>query len=108
MGALNCGILNSRLLLDPESTPGVLGNEKSTGAVRGALAYPPVNALPNEPPRVVAGLCGELRCAGRALYWFRRSKPGGKAEDDARRRDNVEGFDCCIEVGGPCDDEKFN
>jgi hypothetical protein len=49
-------------------SPGVLGSEKSTGAVRGALAYPPVNALAKEPPRVVAGLCGELRWEGSARY----------------------------------------
>lgn len=46
MGALNCGMLKS--LCPGLGSFGVLGREKSTGAVNGALANPPVKALAKE------------------------------------------------------------
>lgn len=92
MGALSCGILKSRPLWLPSM--GVLGREKSTGAVRGALAYPPVKACAKELLRGVVP-CEELFWVGRVLYCARRSSPGGKAEDEALSLDMAEGDDCC-------------
>src|SRR3954467_10326605 len=89
----------------PAST-GVLGREKSTGAVNGALAYPPVNALEKEPLRGVGGTpWGEFCCCDeRPRYWLRRSSPGGKADDEALNRDIADGDDCCNDAEGPCVD----
>ncbi len=86
----------------PVASTGVRGREKSTGAVRGALAYPPVKAVANALLRGVDAWA-ELLCDGRVRYWFRRSRPGGKADDDARNRDIADGDDCCSVADVLCD-----
>lgn len=79
IGALSWGMLKSLVPIPVPDSPstGVRGSEKSTGAVRGALAKPPVNEFAKVLFLGVGGIACEDGCwEGEGRNGYRGSKPG--------------------------------